>query len=185
MRVFKSVVLVLMVEFCVPAVAFSEPFTITSIAFKDGGLLTVRNAGALKTNPNCVGENVSPPLAWNDPPAGTKSFAFVLFDPDGRNGVGVYHWVAYGIPSDLRGFAEGEISQPSDKYVGGKNTAGLGSYFGPCSPAGTGLHHYNFTLIATDIDSKELEPGLTRDALIEKLAGHAKGAATIVGLFER
>lgn len=165
--------------------AVADPLVLTSSTFKDGGLLAVKNAGAVKTNPNCVGENISPPLAWNDPPAGTKSFAFVVFDPDGRLGLGVYHWVAYGISADLRGFAEGDAGQPSEKFVSGKNTVGLDAYMGPCPPAGSGLHHYNFSLIATDLDPKELPPGLTRDALMEKLNGHTKAVGTIVGLFGR
>ncbi len=44
-------------------------------------------------------------------------------------------------------------------------------------------HHYNFTLIATDLDPKELPPGLTRDELLAKLVGHGKDAAGLVGLF--
>jgi hypothetical protein len=51
-------------------------------------------------NPNCVGENISPQLSWIDPPAGTKSFAFLMIDPEWRGG-GVNHWVAYGIPADV------------------------------------------------------------------------------------
>src|ERR1700750_1653380 len=98
--------------------AFADPLVVTSSTFKDGDLLTVKNAGAIKENSNCVGENISPPLSWNDPPPGTKSFAFVVFDPDGRAGLGVYHWVAYGISPDLRSFAEGDVGQPSEKFVG-------------------------------------------------------------------
>ncbi len=62
-------------------------------------------------NPNCVGENVSPQLSWVNPPAGTKSFALLMVDPEGRGGAGVNHWVAYGIPADVTGFAEGEVSK--------------------------------------------------------------------------
>ena len=46
----------------------AEPFTISSSAFKDGGMLQVKNAGNIKKNPNCVGDNVSPPLAWKNAP---------------------------------------------------------------------------------------------------------------------
>src|SRR4051794_24257558 len=66
--------------------AAAEPFTITSSAFKDGGTLATKNAGNVKGNANCVGENVSPPLAWSNAPAGTKSFALIMVDPDGRSG---------------------------------------------------------------------------------------------------
>ena len=71
----------------------ADVFTITSSSFKDGTLLAKKNAGANKSNPNCVGENVSPPLAWTNVPAGTTSFALVMTDPEGR-GTGVDHWIA-------------------------------------------------------------------------------------------
>lgn len=185
MSLLKSAALASVLALCVPAVALADPLVLTSSTFKDGGMLAVKNAGAVKTNPNCVGENISPPLSWNDPPAGTKSFAFVIYDPDGRKGLGVYHWVAYGIAPDRRSFAEGEVGQPSDKFVGGKNSAGYNAYMGPCPPAKSGLHHYNFSLIATDLEPNALPPGLTRDELFEKLKGHATGVGTIVGLFGR
>jgi Raf kinase inhibitor-like YbhB/YbcL family protein len=160
-------------------------FSITSSAFKDGSMLEKKNAGNNPKNPNCIGENVSPPLTFSNPPAGTRSYALLMVDPEGRQGLGVVHWVAYGIPVGVTGFSEGEVSQASDKYVGGKSTQGLGYYFGPCTPPATGMHHYTFTLIATDLDPKELPPGLTRDELVSKLQGHTKGAAGLVGLFGR
>ncbi len=160
-------------------------FSLTSSAFKDGTMLEKKNAGNNPKNPNCIGDNVSPPLSWSNPPAGTRSFALVMVDPEGRGGLGVMHWVAYGIPASVSGFSEGETSQLSDKYVGGKGTNGMGNYQGPCTPPATGMHHYTFTLIATDLDPKELPPGLTRDELFAKLQGRSKGAAGLVGLFGR
>ncbi len=160
-------------------------FSLTSSAFKDGTMLEKKNAGNNPKNPNCIGDNVSPPLSWSNPPAGTRSYALVMVDPEGRQGLGVNHWVAYGIPVSVTGFAEGETSQLSDKYVGGKGTQGVGYYMGPCTPPATGMHHYTFTLIATDLDPKELPPGLPRDELFAKLQGHTKGAAGLVGLFGR
>ena len=160
----------------------ADPFMLKSSAFEDNGTLAVKNAGNNKANPNCVGENVSPPLAWSNPPEGTKSFALVMADPEGRLGLGVVHWVAYGIPASVTGFAEGEVSKPSDKYVGGKGTAGLAIYLGPCTPPGD-WHHYTFTLIATDLDPKALQPGMTRDELFAALSGHSKGAAGLIGRF--
>src|ERR1700742_5365799 len=93
-------------------------FTLSSPSFKDGERLAVKNAGNNKSNPNCVGENVSPALNWSNPPAGTKSFALLMFDPEGRPPGGVSHWVAYGIPASVTGFAEGDVSKASDTYVG-------------------------------------------------------------------
>jgi Raf kinase inhibitor-like YbhB/YbcL family protein len=163
----------------------ADPFSLTSSAFKDGTMLAKKNAGSNKSNPNCIGDNVSPPFAWHNVPAGTKSFALIMVDPEGRQGLSVIHWVAYGIPASVSGFAEGETSQLSNKYVGGKGTQGQGHYLGPCTPAGTGMHHYTFTLIATDLEPGALPPGLTRDELFAKLNGHTKGAAGLIGLFGR
>lgn len=160
----------------------AEPFTLHSSAFEDNGKLPQKYAGNNKSNPNCVGDNVSPPLAWSNPPEGTKSFALLMIDPEGRAGLGVVHWVAYGIPAAVIGFAEGEVSQPSDNFIGGKSTMGLATYFGPCTPPGD-WHHYTLTLIATDLEPKALAPGLTRDELLAALAGHAKGAAGLIARF--
>jgi Raf kinase inhibitor-like YbhB/YbcL family protein len=159
-------------------------FTITSSSFKDGERLATKMAGNNKQNPNCVGDNVSPALSWANPPAGTKSYALLMFDPEGRPPGGVSHWVAYGIPVSVTGFAEGEASKQTEKYVGGKSLMGLPHYFGPCTPPGA-PHHYIFTLIATDLEPAALQPGLTRDELIKALDGHAKGATGIVGTFSK
>jgi Raf kinase inhibitor-like YbhB/YbcL family protein len=161
----------------------AEPFKLSSPAFQDNAPLAAKYAGNDKSNPNCVGENISPPLAWSNPPEGTKSYALLMVDPEGRLGLGVVHWVAYGIPAAVTGFAEGEVSKASDKYVGGKSTRNLPIYFGPCTPPGD-WHHYTFTLIATDLDPKALQPGLTRDELLAALNGHAKGAAGLIGRFK-
>ena len=159
-------------------------FTITSSSFKDGERLATKMAGNNKQNPNCVGDNVSPPLSWANPPAGTKSYALLMFDPEGRPPGGVSHWVAYGIPVSVTGFAEGEASKQTEKYVGGKSLMGLPHYFGPCTPAGA-PHHYTFTLIATDLEPTALQPGMTRDEVIKALDGHAKGATGIIGTFSK
>lgn len=165
-----------------PVAKAAEPFQLTSPAFTDNAPLATKNAGDRKDNPNCVGQSVSPPLSWVNPPAGTGSFALVLIDVEARNGLGVVHMVTYGIPSAVTGFSEGELSKPSDKFVGGKSTMGLPTYSGPCTPPGD-WHHYTFTLIATDLDPKALQPGMTRDELFAALNGHAKGAAGLVARF--
>jgi phosphatidylethanolamine-binding protein (PEBP) family uncharacterized protein len=108
-------------------------------------------------------------------------------DPEGRGGAGVHHFVAYGISPSVTSFAEGELSKPSDKYVGGKSTQGVGNYSGPCTPPGS-PHHYTFVVIATDFDPKDLPAGLTREEFLAKLLPeggmtHGKAAAGLVGLF--
>ena len=167
---------------CSGAALAADAFTLTSTTFKDGAVMPKKVSNNNPANANCVGENVSPQLAWSGAPEGTKSFALTMVDPEGRGGVGVYHWVAYGIPIDVTSFAEGEVSKASDKYVAGKSTQGVGNYSGPCPPAGS-PHHYTFVVIATDLDAKELPPGLTMPELWARLTGHTKGAAGMVGLF--
>ena len=167
-----------------PAARAAEVLTLTSPAIQDNGTLAIKNACSDKQrSPNCVGENISPPLAWSNPPEGTKSFALLLFDPEGRAPAGVSHMVVYGIPADVKGFAEGELSKPSDKFVGGKSTMNLGTYTGPGTPPNTDWHHYTWTIIATDLDPKALQPGLTRDELAKALDGHVKGSAGLVTRF--
>ena len=170
----------------------ADVFTLKSSTFDDGKIMpkkVANSAANTQSNPNCVGDNVSPEFSWSNVPEGTKSFVMLMTDPEGRGGAGVVHWVAYGIPSSVTGFAEGEVSKPSDKYVGGKSTRGVGFYSGPCTPPNTMPHHYTFVLIPTDFDPKELPPGLTRDEVVAKIAPdngppvHAKADAGLVGLF--
>jgi Raf kinase inhibitor-like YbhB/YbcL family protein len=164
--------------------ASAAPFTLTSTAFKDGETVPAKYAGAYPGR-SCGGENVSPQLSWSNVPEKTKSFAIVMFDPDGGRGTGSVHWVAYGIPASKTSFAEGEVSTAPKGHVGGKNTLGIDYYFGPCGPAGDSPHHYVFTVIATDLEPNELPPGLTREDLLHKLRGRALAPATIVGKYAR
>jgi Raf kinase inhibitor-like YbhB/YbcL family protein len=170
----------------------ADPFSIKSTTFQDGKMMPKKVANTKENsngNPNCVGENVSPQLSWSNVPDGTKSFVLLMTDPEGRGGAGVNHWVAYGIPASVTGFAEGETSKASDKYVGGKSTQGVGFYSGPCTPPGQIAHHYTFVLVATDFDPHEMAPGMTREDVLAKLAApgappaHTKGVAGMVGLF--
>jgi Raf kinase inhibitor-like YbhB/YbcL family protein len=168
-------------------------FGVASTTFKDGQMMPKKVANSKENNPqneHCIGENVSPQLSWVNPPAGTKSFAILMVDLEGRGGGGVNHWVAYGIPADITGFAEGEVSKESPKYVGGSATRGVRHYSGPCAPNAQ-VRHYTFVVIATDFEPKELPPGLTREQLTAKivppdpLPRHDKGAAGIVGLYAK
>jgi Raf kinase inhibitor-like YbhB/YbcL family protein len=159
-------------------------FTLSSAAFKDGERLPTRFAGNHKANPNCPGENISPPLAWANPPEGTRSYALFMIDVDARPPGGSVHWLAYGIPAAVTSFAEGEVSKPSDKYVGGQSTYKLANYTGPCPGPGA-VHHYVFTLMASDLEPSALKGGMTRDEAITALGGHAKAATSLVGTFSK
>jgi len=157
-------------------------FTLASSDFKDGERLQQKFAGNNKSNPNCVGENISPEFTIANPPEGTRSFALLMFDPEGRPPGGVSHFVAYDIPASVTSFAQGELSKPGDKFVGGIGTAKQSTYTGPCTPPGA-PHHYTFTLFATDLDAKALKEGMTRDEVIKALDGHVKGATGLIGTF--
>ncbi|WP_454649963.1 YbhB/YbcL family Raf kinase inhibitor-like protein [Bradyrhizobium liaoningense] len=163
------------------AASAQEMFQVHSPAFEDNGILLSKFAGKNPKNPNCIGDNISPPLSWSGVPAGAKSLAFLMYDQQGMEGLGVSHFVAYGIPLSMTGLAEGEASIPSGKFVGGKNTLGTTVYFGPCPPPGSGQHHYVITLVATDLEPGSLPPGLTQQELLQAIKGHARGAAGIVG----
>jgi Raf kinase inhibitor-like YbhB/YbcL family protein len=171
-----------------PDAASADVLVLTSPQIQDNGALAVKNAcNDKQRSPNCVGENISPPLQWSGAPDGTKSFVLLLSDPEGRAPLGVTHMVLYGIPADLKGFAEGELGQPSDKFIGGKSTMEKNVYFGPGAPPGTDWHHYTWTLVATDLDPKDpaLKPGMTREELAAVLGvgtptNHVKGSAGLV-----
>jgi Raf kinase inhibitor-like YbhB/YbcL family protein len=191
-RIFAASIMTLALGFATAAADAAELFTLKSTTFADGKIMPKKVANStanMPNNPNCVGENVSPQLSWSNVPDGTKSFVLLMIDPEGRGGAGVNHWVAYGIPASVTGFAEDEVSKQTDKYVGGKSTQGVAFYSGPCTPPNQMAHHYTFALIATDLAPTELAPGLTKEEVTAKLAApgqppaHTKGVAGMVGLF--
>jgi Raf kinase inhibitor-like YbhB/YbcL family protein len=164
------------------APALAAPFALTSPAVADGARVPTANAGP----DACLGQNVSLPLRWTDPPAETKSFAVVVYDIDGRSGAGgTVHWVAYGIAPETRELPAGFGTAASPAFIGGTNSRNQSTYFGPCGRPGDAPHHYAFTVIACDSDTRTLAPGLTRDALFAALQGHALKSSTIVLTYGR
>lgn len=158
----------------------AERFAISSPAFPDNGALVKKNGGVNASNPNCRGSNVSFPLKWTRGPEGTKSYVIILWDPEGRMGTGVTHWLAYGIPADVTSLKEGEASAPSPHIIGGMNTNNTTIYYGPCPGPNTGAHHYVISLIATDLEPNALKPGLTRDDVMKEIQGHGKAVTAMV-----
>lgn len=167
-------------------------FTVTSPSIKDGARIEARygaddpKRACSPRNPAicpCPGKNISPALAWSNAPAGTKSFAILMFDIDGRYGAGVSHWVAYNIPATATGLAEGDGSAGKG-FTGGAGTRGNANYVGPCPPQGDGPHHYLITVMATDLEPN-LPPGLTREQFLSTAGSHLLTSATIGGLFAR
>lgn len=100
----------------------------------------------------CDGEDRSPALEWSDPPAGTRSFALILDDPDAPGGV-FRHWGAYDIEPATRQLAEGAGNAADAPFRQARNDFGAQGYRGPCPPRGHGPHRYRFTLYALDAAS--------------------------------
>lgn len=99
----------------------------------------------------CNGENVSPQLVWENPPAGTQSFAVTIFDKDAPTGSGFWHWVIFNIPADVKELKSGagDISKgiAPNEAIQIRNDAGSFGYVGPCPPPG-GPHEYLITVFA-------------------------------------
>ena len=77
------------------------------------------------------GENLSPPLEWSDPPAGTKSFALIVEDPDTPSGM-FRHWGLYNIMGERTLLPEGVGHGPKTEKLGkGVNDFGEPRYGGP------------------------------------------------------
>lgn len=160
----------------------STGMKVTSSAFADNGTIPSEHAGV----GDCGGKNISPPVAWSNLPAKTKSVAVLVFDPDGAAGLGVSHWVAYNIAAERGELKAGEGAAGSNfDFTMGPNVAGTPSYRGMCPPAGDRPHHYVMTVIATELAPGSLPAGLGRDALLAALKGRALGGQSVVGLYSR
>src|SRR5271167_142852 len=90
----------LAIGFAATAADAAGVFTLKSATFEDGKMMPLEVANSktnVPSNPNCIGDNVSPQLSWTNVPDGTMSFIFLVTDPVSRGGAGLAHWVAYGI----------------------------------------------------------------------------------------
>ena len=130
------------------------------------------------------GTGKSPPLAWRRAPAGIKTFALVVRDPDAPGGSFV-HWVVYNLPANTTKL---DSDVPKTETIAGGGDQGVNGfgnvgYQGPCPPPGK-PHHYHFHLYALDT-KLEFKPGATADDVEQALKGHALAEADLVGIFER
>ncbi len=135
----------------------------------------------------CDSENHSPPLTWTDIPAGTKSLAVIVDDPDAPDPKApkrVYvHWVLYNIPPTAEGLAE--ALSPANLPAGtleGLNDWGRTGYGGPCPPIGR--HRYFHKLYALDRVLRDLGRP-TKAQLLAAMAGHVLAEAQLVGTYQR
>jgi Raf kinase inhibitor-like YbhB/YbcL family protein len=153
------------------APASSATLVVTSDAFTEGGNIPKKFS--------CDGDNVSPKLKWSGAPAGTKSFALIVDDPDAPVSGGFVHWVLFDVPTSQTELPEGakNIGKP------GNNGTGRSGYTGPCPPSGT--HRYFFKLYALDVATLNLKEGATREQVLAATNGHVLAQGSLMGRYGR
>jgi len=148
---------------------------VKSQAFKPGGMIPAKYT--------CDGADTSPPLTWSDPPAGTKSFALIMDDPDAPVGIWV-HWVIWNIPATARALEESvpkTASLPNGARQGTNDFKRIG-YGGPCPPSGT--HRYFFKLYALG-STLSLSPETTKSVLEDTMRRHILAQSELIGKYTR
>jgi Raf kinase inhibitor-like YbhB/YbcL family protein len=104
----------------------------------------------------CEGSNISPSLKWSGAPAGTKSFALTVYDPDAPTGSGWWHWIMFNIPASVTTLPAGAGDPAAGKAPQGavqsRTDFGKPGYGGPCPPKGDKPHRYIFTVYALKVD---------------------------------
>ncbi|OBG59627.1 YbhB/YbcL family Raf kinase inhibitor-like protein [Mycobacterium sp. E735] len=150
----------------VAAAPAGAPLTISSPAFGDGAPIPVQYT--------CKGANIAPPLTWSSP----LGAALVVDDPDAVNGLYV-HWVVTGIAPGPGSTTDGQTPAGATTLP---NSAGQPAYKGPCPPAGTGTHHYRFTLYQLPNDY-QLPGGLAGVQAAQTIGGAATAQAQLTGTF--
>jgi Raf kinase inhibitor-like YbhB/YbcL family protein len=133
---------------------------------------------------SCDGRNISPELSWSSAPAGTKSFALIMHDPDAPIEGGYTHWLVYNIPATAHQLPENVPNQDklAEGGIQGRNDSGKYGYTGPCPPSGT--HRYYFRLYALDseLDSRA---GASKASLEKAIEGHVLAKAELLGRYKR
>jgi Raf kinase inhibitor-like YbhB/YbcL family protein len=154
-------------------------FSIQSSAFSDGAEIPKQYTG--------LGVDKSPPLTWSDPPAGTRSLALVVDDPDAPDPAApkrvFTHWVLYNVPADAGGLEEGlDPSTLPEGTRAGINDFEQVGWNGPKPPIGR--HRYFFKLYALDQELPELERPTKRD-LERAMQGHVLAETELVGTYAK
>jgi len=132
----------------------------------------------------CDGENISPPLSWDNAPAGTKSSALICDDPDAPVGTWV-HWVLYDLPATITELRE-ETETKEELLNGGRqgrNDFKQIGYGGPCPPKG-GPHRYYFKIYALDLELN-LKSGATKSEVEDAMKGHLLAEGKLMGTYQR
>src|SRR5437879_11513863 len=169
------------------AAANAQSMSLTSADLKEGA--TIANEQVFKGF-GCTGSKVSPALSWSGAPAGAKSFAVTMYDPDAPTGSGWWHWVVFNIPPGTTSLPKG-AGDVKKKLVPkgaiqGRNDFGTAGYGGPCPPAGDKPHHYLITVFAVDVDKLPHAKNDAASARVSSdLRSHTLAKATLTGLYGR
>lgn len=149
---------------------------LSSTAFADHAEIPARHT--------CEGADVAPPLAWSGAPAGTRSLALIVDDPDAPDPAAPQrtwvHWVMVDIPPDAAGLPEGGAAPPGARQ--GLNDWHRPGYGGPCPPIGR--HRYFFKLHALDTTLPALKQP-DKAALERAMQGHVLARAELVGTYRK
>ena len=133
----------------------------------------------------CEGRNISPPLAWDQVPAGAKSLVLIVDDPDAPDPAAPkttwVHWVLYNLPADCAGLSEAVFALPPGTLDGLNDWQRTG-YGGPCPPIGR--HRYFHKLYALDVVLPDL--GKPTKAQVEQaMRGHVIAEAQLIGTYQK
>jgi Raf kinase inhibitor-like YbhB/YbcL family protein len=142
--------------------------------------------GEIPRGHTCEGRDVSPPLAWRGEPAGTKSFAIIVDDPDAPDPKAPkmtwVHWVLYNLPVSAHELPEGASRKLPAGARDGRNDWKRTGYGGPCPPIGR--HRYFHKLYALDVQLPDLhEP--TKAQLEAAMKGHVLAQAELMGTYQK
>ena len=164
----------------------SGSFVLTSPDLREGQAIGIAQ---LYNGMDCTGQNISPALEWRGAPAGTRSFALTLYDPDAPSGSGWWHWGVFNIPASVSGLPAGAGEASGNLLPRGAvqtNTDfGKPGYGGPCPPKGDPPHRYIFTVHALDMDKLDMPPGATAAYVGFNIRGHLLASATLTGKYGR
>ena len=171
--------------------ADSSGFQLVSANFSE-----VRPRKRIPQENTCYGDDLSPPLAWNGVPEGTRSFALIADEPENELGPWI-HWVLYNIPAGATDLPAAipttTDSLPDGTRQGVNDFKGIG-YRGPCpAPLVLGYtsayqgdfvapHKYSFRIYALDSEL-ELAAGASRAELDKAMEGHILGQAETAGKY--
>ena len=162
---------------------------VTSENFKEGDMLGPQHVLSEAYGFGCMGNNLSPQLAWRGAPANTQSFALSCFDPDAPTGSGFWHWVVANIPANITSLPLGAGDPSSGKMPSGalevRTDFGKPGYGGPCAPEGSNIHRYIFTVHAVDLKALPVTADTSPAIVGFYLNFHTIEKASLIGLFRR